>query len=156
MQWDCRLSTGLPPAANYVACDSRRRICSEHETGTEELFETSRIITLSHYGLVTVRYEAHLRRGHNDQLRQSHQCSETMLTGESRFHISTFIGLNPGPPHEGKQTDDPLDQWDCVWIQWDCRLSTRSFKNWFFCQGSRSYSTHLVTYRLFLYVNKSK
>jgi hypothetical protein len=35
---------------------------------------------------VTVRDEAHLRRGHNDQSRQGHQCSETTLTGESRFH----------------------------------------------------------------------
>jgi hypothetical protein len=36
--------------------------------------------------LVTVRDEARLRRG-NDQSYQGHQCSKTMLTGESRFHI---------------------------------------------------------------------
>ncbi len=39
--------------------------------------------------LVMVRDEACLRRGHNDQSRRGHQCSETTLTGESRFHIST-------------------------------------------------------------------
>jgi hypothetical protein len=43
--------------------------------------------------------EARLRRGHrNDQSRRGHQCSETPLTGESRFHISTPPEvLNPGP-----------------------------------------------------------
>jgi hypothetical protein len=32
-------STGLPPAANYVSCEAGSRNCSEHETGTEELYE---------------------------------------------------------------------------------------------------------------------
>ncbi len=50
-----------------------------------------------HDGLVTVWDEAHLRQGHNDQSRQGHQYSETMLTGESRFHISTPLGLEPRP-----------------------------------------------------------
>jgi hypothetical protein len=40
-----------------------------------------------HDGLVTVRDEARLRQGHNDQSRRGHQCSETMITGESRFHL---------------------------------------------------------------------
>jgi hypothetical protein len=44
-------------------------------------------------GLVTVRVKAHLRRGHNDQSHQGHQCSETTLTGESRFHIGTPLGI---------------------------------------------------------------
>jgi hypothetical protein len=30
-------------------------------------------------------------------------------------------------PHDRKQRVDLLDQWDCVWMQWDCRLSTRSW-----------------------------
>jgi hypothetical protein len=28
-----------PPAADYVSCEARRRICNERETGTEELSE---------------------------------------------------------------------------------------------------------------------
>jgi hypothetical protein len=76
-----------------------------------------------HNGLLTVRDEASLRRGHNDQSCRGHQCSETTLTGESQFHIRP-----PGDwtrvPHDGKQTGRPLDQWNCVWMQWDCRLST--------------------------------
>jgi hypothetical protein len=36
---DCRLSTGLPPAADYVGCEARRRTSSERETRTEELCE---------------------------------------------------------------------------------------------------------------------
>ncbi len=50
-----------------------------------------------HNGLVMVSDKARLRRGHNDQSRGGHQCSETTLTGESPFHISTPWGLNPGP-----------------------------------------------------------
>ncbi len=42
-----------------------------------------------HASLVMVWDEAFLRQGHNDQSRRGHQSSETMLTGESRFHIST-------------------------------------------------------------------
>ncbi len=49
-----------------------------------------------HGGLVTVQDKARLRRGHNDQSRRGHQCSETTLTGESRFHISTHRGFEPG------------------------------------------------------------
>ncbi len=39
MQWDCRLSTGLPPAADYVSREAGRKTCSTLETGTEELCE---------------------------------------------------------------------------------------------------------------------
>jgi hypothetical protein len=46
--------------------------------------------------LVMVRDEAHLRQGHSDQSHRGHQCSETTLTGESRFHISTPLWIEPG------------------------------------------------------------
>jgi hypothetical protein len=49
-----------------------------------------------HESLVTVRDEAHLQRGHNYQSHRGHQCSETTLTGESRFHISTPLGIESG------------------------------------------------------------
>jgi hypothetical protein len=48
-----------------------------------------------HYGLETVRDKARLRQGHNDQSHRGHQSSETMLTGDSRFHISTPLGIEP-------------------------------------------------------------
>ncbi len=51
-------------------------------------------------------------------------CSETTLTGESRFHISTPQGIWTWVPCDGKLTDSPLDQWDMVRMEWDCRLST--------------------------------
>ncbi len=47
-----------------------------------------------------------------------------MLTGESRFRLNTPLGIEPWVPHDGKQTGGPLDQWNCVWMQWDCRRST--------------------------------
>ncbi len=50
-----------------------------------------------HEGLVMVRDEARLKRGHrNYQSRRGHQCSETTLPGESRFHISPPRGFEPG------------------------------------------------------------
>ncbi len=45
---------------------------------------------------MTVRDEARLRRGHNDPSRRGHQCSDTTLTGEFRFHLSTPLGTEPG------------------------------------------------------------
>jgi hypothetical protein len=55
---------------------------------------------------VTVRDEARLRRGHNDQSRRGQQCSKTTLTGESRFHISNPLGIEPGSLKSGsKQVD---------------------------------------------------
>ncbi len=51
-------------------------------------------------------------------------CSETSLTGESHFHISTPKGIWTWVPCGRKQTGSPLDQWDMVRIMWDCRLST--------------------------------
>ncbi len=52
------------------------------------------------------------------------KCSETTLTGESRFHISNPLGIQTWVPCDGKQTGSPLDQWDMVRMKWDCRLST--------------------------------
>jgi hypothetical protein len=54
--------------------------------------------------------EARLRRGHNDQSRQGHLCSETLLTGESRFHISTPMGIEPGSLMTGSEQ---VDHWTC-------------------------------------------
>ncbi len=38
-KWDCRLSTGLPPAADSVGCEARRDTCNERETRTGKLCE---------------------------------------------------------------------------------------------------------------------
>jgi hypothetical protein len=84
-------------------------------------------------GLVTVRDEALLRRGHNDdQSRRGHQCSKTLLTGESRFHLSTPREIWTQVPCDGKQRVSPLDQWDMVRLEWDCRLSTTD-SYWYMC-----------------------
>ncbi len=59
-----------PPAVDYVGCEAGRRNWA--------------------------RDKAHLRWGRNDQSNRGHQCSVTSLTGESRFHISTPLGIEPG------------------------------------------------------------
>jgi hypothetical protein len=64
-----------------------------------------------HDGLVTVRDKARLRRGHKYQSRQSHQGSKTTLTGESQFHLSTPLGIEPGSLMTGSKW---VDQWNCV------------------------------------------
>jgi hypothetical protein len=63
--------------------------------GQKSCVRSSGLSNCQHDGLVTVRYEARFRRGHNDQSRRGHQCSETKLTGESQFHISTPLEIEP-------------------------------------------------------------
>jgi hypothetical protein len=38
------------------------------------------------------------QRGHNDLSYWGHQCSETKLTGDPQFHISTTLGIAPAGP----------------------------------------------------------
>jgi hypothetical protein len=77
---------GSPPAADYVGCEAERGPAASVKPGQKSCVRSSGIITLSglshcqHDALVTVRDEARLRRGHNDQSRRGHQCSETTLT----------------------------------------------------------------------------
>jgi hypothetical protein len=98
MQRDCRLSAGLPPAANFVSCEARRRTCNgAWNRDRRAVWDQVGLSHCQYNGLVMVRDEAHLRRRHNDQSRWGHQCSEATLTGEFLFHISTPLGLNPGP-----------------------------------------------------------
>jgi hypothetical protein len=62
--------------------------------GEKSYVRSSGIITLLvRQPIVTIRDEARLRRGHNDQSCKGYQCRETTLTGESRFHISTPLGI---------------------------------------------------------------
>ncbi len=98
-----------PPAADYVICEVGRRTCSEHETWYRRAMWDW--VGLSHCwynGLLTVQDEACLRWGHYDQPRQGHQCSETMRTGESRFHISIPLGIETWAPMTGSKG---LTQW---------------------------------------------
>jgi hypothetical protein len=76
---------GTPPAADYVGCEAERRTCSERETVTEALCEIN-----------WDPGKARLRRGHSDHSCQGHQCSETTLTGKSRFHVIPSLGFEPG------------------------------------------------------------
>ncbi len=124
MQWDCRVSTRLPPS-NWLCrlWSWKEDIQWAWNRDRKAVWDQAGLSHCRHDSLVTVWDEACLRQGHNDQSRRGHQCSKTTLTGESLFHISTPWGLNLGPSW-GKQTGSPLDQWDVVWMQWDCRLST--------------------------------
>ncbi len=58
---------------------------------------------------------------------QGQQCSKTWLTGEpgSIVRVGASLEREPLPPWPlgGKQTVDPLDQWDCA-LEWSCRAST--------------------------------
>ncbi len=127
MKWDCRLSTGLPPqqpTPSVVKLEGgpvQRAWNQDKKT----VWDQVGLSHCQHEGLVMVRDEARLRRGHrNYQSRRDHQCSETTLTGESRFHISTPLGIWTWVPCDRKQIGSPLDQWDMVRMKWDCRLST--------------------------------
>jgi hypothetical protein len=58
--------------------------------GQESCVRSSGTVTLSARG---PRESCWGRSPVDDQSRQDHQCSETTLTGESRFHISTPQGI---------------------------------------------------------------
>ncbi len=96
MQWDCRLSTGLPPSSRLCQLWSQKEdLQRAWNQDRRAVWAQVGLSHCQHDSLVTVWDEAHLRRGHNDQSRRGHQCSETLLTGESRFHISTSLGIEP-------------------------------------------------------------
>ncbi len=84
---------GSPSAADSVSCEAGRGTWDLQRAWNWDRRAVWDQVGLSHCryeGLVMVRDEARLRRGHrNGQSRRGHQCSETTITGESRFH--------PGP-----------------------------------------------------------
>ncbi len=126
MRWDCRLCTGLPPSSRLRRLWSRKGdLQRAWNWDRKALWDQVGLSHCRHNSLVMVLDEAHLKRGHNYQSRQGHQCSETTLRGESCFHISIPQGIWTRVPCDGKQTGSPLDQWDMVRMRWDCRLSTR-------------------------------
>ncbi len=119
--------TGLPPSSRLCRLWSRKEEMQwAWDPDKRAVWDQVRLSHCRHEGLVTVRDEATMIIHNgvtNVDSRWGHQCSETTLAGESRFHISTPRGMNPVPSWR-EQRVDPLDQWDCVWMQWDCRLST--------------------------------
>jgi hypothetical protein len=116
---------GSPPAADYVSCQAGGGPAASVKPGQKSYVRSSGIITLSARGPSDGS-----GRGHNDQSRWGHQYRQTTLTGESRFHINTPPGVWTWVPHIGKQTVGPLGQWNCVWMQWDCRLLTMCSLLW--------------------------
>jgi hypothetical protein len=97
IKWGCRLSTGFPPSSQFRQLWSRKGDLQRvWNWDRKAVWDQVGLSHCRHEGLVTVRDEARLRRGHNDQLRRGHQCSETTLTGESWFHISTPQVIWPG------------------------------------------------------------
>jgi hypothetical protein len=97
MQWDCKLSKGLPPSSRLCRLWSWKvKLQWAWNQDRRAVWDQAGLSHCRHYGLVTVWDEARLRWGHNDQSRWDNQCSETTLTGESQFHISTTLGIETG------------------------------------------------------------
>jgi hypothetical protein len=87
---------GFPPSSRLCPLwswkEDLQRALNRHR---RPVWDQVGLLHCRHNGLGTVRDKAHLRQGHNEQSRGGHQCSETMLTGESPFHISTPLGMEP-------------------------------------------------------------
>jgi hypothetical protein len=117
MKWDCRLSTGLPPSRRLRWLLSQKGDLQQAwNRDKKALWDQVGLSHFRHEGLVTVRDKACLRRGHNDQSHQGHQHSETMLTGESWFHISPPRGLEPGSLVRGSKQ---VVHWTSeTWWEW--------------------------------------
>ncbi len=117
MKWDCRLSTGLPPSSRLRLLWSRKGdLQRAWNRDRKAVWDQVGLSHCRHEGPVMVRDEARLRRGHDDQSRQGYQCSETMLTGESRFNISTPWGFEPGSLMTGSKQ---VVHWTSeTWWEW--------------------------------------
>ncbi len=76
--------------------------------GQESCVRSSGIITLSVQRPSDGWDKALLRQGQNDQSHWGHQCNYTMLIGESWFHISTPLGIEPGSLMMGSKR---VDHW---------------------------------------------
>jgi hypothetical protein len=150
MHWDCRLSTWFPPQPLTLWLWSwkedlqrawnqdRRAVWS---SWSSRLTRCQRKVWWSTHWPMNADEAAGLHivgvkpsdspiKGQRSQWSEScrgHQYSETTLTGESRFHISTPLGFRTWVPRDRKQMSSPLDQWDMVRMKWDCRLSTKPY-----------------------------
>jgi hypothetical protein len=127
MEWDCRLSTGLPPSSRLCRLWSwKEDLRWAWNWDRKAVWDQVGLSHCRYDGLVTVLGRSPAQWGCNDdQSRWGHQCSKTTLTGESRVHISTPQGIWTQVPCDRKQRVSPLDQWNMVKMEWDCRLSTR-------------------------------
>ncbi len=97
MQWNCRLYTGLSPSSRLCRLWSwKKDLQRAWNWDRSAVWDQLGLSHCWHDGLVTVWDKARLRQGHNDLSCQGHQYSKTTLTGESRFHISTLLGIEPG------------------------------------------------------------
>ncbi len=56
-----------------------------------------------------------------------------------KYHAGNWTRV----PHVGKQLGGPLDQWNCVWMQWDCRLSIVQH----FTNNSQGFTNYLPHYK---------
>jgi hypothetical protein len=96
MRWHCRLSTGCPPPPSSRLCwlwIRKEDLQRAWNRARRAVWDQVGLSHCCYNSLVAVRYEACLRWGHNDQSCRGHQCSETMLIWESRFRISTPLGI---------------------------------------------------------------
>ncbi len=166
MKWDCRLSTGLPPSSRLRQLWSRKGdLQRAWNRDRKAVWDQVGLSHCRHEGLVMVRDKARLRRGRDDQSRRGHQCSETTLTGESRFHITTPLGIWTWVPCDGKQTGystGPVRHGEnevrlqglhniCnLWIEYYYKVLLRGL---FLCVYTEEKSTFIERNRFFAYVS---
>ncbi len=83
-------------------------LAASMKPGQKSCVRSSGIMTLSAQLPCDGSVWSLLRQGHNGQSHRGHQCSETMLTGESWFHTSTPPGIEPGSLMTGSKW---VDHW---------------------------------------------
>ncbi len=113
IMWDCRLSTELPPSSRLRRLWSQKGDLKQawNRGGQKSGVRLSETVTLLAQGPSDSCWG---RSPVDDQSRRGHQCSETMLTGESQSHISPPRGFEPVTLVAGSKQVSPLDQWDMV------------------------------------------
>ncbi len=157
MQWYCRLSTGLPLSSQLCRLWSQKEdLQGAWNRDRRAVWDQRGLSHCWHDSLVTVRHEACLRWGHNNQSHWGHQCSETTLTGESPFHISPPMGFEPGSLMAGSKR---VVHWtsekscECSEIAGSTMLSIHRFKRKNLPMITQSIEVYITIWKMVLVLN---
>jgi hypothetical protein len=100
------LHRALPQQPTPSVVKPEGRLAASVKPGQEGCVRSSGTVTL----LARGPSDSWRRSPVVDQSRRDHQCSETSITGESRFHLSPPRGFEPVTPVAGSKQVSPLDQ----------------------------------------------
>ncbi len=130
MQWDCRFSTGLPPSSRLCRLWSWKEDLLEG--GPETTVKPEQKSCVRSSGIITLSAQQPSDGSGRGPPQMRPEWPITSGSPMQWDNANRRIPVSNKYPrrdwtralHDGKQRVDPLDQWDCVGMPWDCRLCT--------------------------------